>query len=871
MIGKKIANYEILSELGSGGMGVVYKARDDKLRRIVAIKFLKEKLSANPHYLERFRREAYSASALNHPNICTIHDIGQHEDRPFLVMEYVEGESLDRLLAHGPLPIITLLHLAIQVADALHTAHARGLIHRDIKPSNMIVSPTGYAKILDFGLAKWVAPDEDDMTPGRPVRTRLTAPQQVLGTPPYMAPEQIRGHPANTRSDLFSFGCVVYQMATGESPFQASTVPLIYESILNHDPPMPSRLNKEIPPKLDRIIKKALVKSPHHRYQSAAEFKSDLVTVERELNSASSFPQVHGKWSRRTILAAALILLIIATSGYLFRHGFTDKGNTTRGATFSRITTQSGLEFFPSLSPDGDFILYAGRFTGNWDVYLQRIGGQNATNLTADSLDDDTQPVFSSDGNFIAFRSERDGGGLMVMGATGESPRRVSTFGYNPSWSPSGTHLVFSTENVADNPYDRVGSSTLWIVDVASGNTTELTGTKTGVQPSWSPHGQRIAYSAFSGIWTIRSDGTDPLVVIDDGAVNWSAQWSHDGRYLYYSSDRGGNSNLWRVSIDEQSGKVIAVPEALTTGGGQSLRGHASVSRDGRRIAYVEEAVVSDRIQKVPFDPIQGKVTGTPRWLTQDTRAARHPEPSPDGKWLAYMTWGQQEDIIVTRPDGSGQKQITNDPSRKRVPRWSPDGRKISFYSNRSGNYELWSIRPDGSGLEQLTHYGTSQVVRGIWSPDGGKIAAKFSMKNPFLIEIKGTTPTEKPLPSLPGADVIFDVWSWSGDGRWLAGTKNQVPSGAELGITIFDLETQQYTDLTNFGMLPVWLPDSRRLLFESHSAVYLIDRVSKKSEKILELQPHLINNLGQLPPDGRTLYYGLLIRESDVWLMTLQ
>jgi Tol biopolymer transport system component len=520
--------------------------------------------------------------------------------------------------------------------------------------------------------------------------------------------------------------------------------------------------------------------------------------------------------------------------------------------------------------------VYAGRASGNWDIYLQRVGGQNATNLTADSTVDDTQPAFSPDGNFIAFRSERENGSLMVMGATGESPRHLTNFGYNPSWSPDGKQLTFATESVSDSPYDRIGSSTLWVANVVSGKTTELAAAK-GVEPSWSPHGDRIAYWASNNsqidIWTIRPDGKDPQPVTNDSALDWSPQWSPDGRYLYFSSDRGGSLNLYRLPIDERSGKALGVPESVTTGGGQSFRAHPSISKDGRQIAYVEEVVVSDTIQKVDFDPVQGKITGSPSRLTADTRAARHADPSPDGQWLTYMTWGAQEDIFAIHPDGSGQKQLTNDSYKDRVPRWSPDGSRIVFYSNRSGNNELWAINPDGSGLEQLTHYGNQSVIRGIWSPDARRMVSKFYMKNPFLLELNndGKIQTEKPLPPMPRPDAVFDAWSWSPDGRWLAGTKTHVPSGVELGVGIFNFGTQQYEDLTDFGMLPIWLPDSRRLLFESRGTVYLVDRVSKNANKVFSLPPDTIYNLGQLPRDGRTLYFGVLTRESDIWLMTLQ
>jgi Tol biopolymer transport system component len=373
----------------------------------------------------------------------------------------------------------------------------------------------------------------------------------------------------------------------------------------------------------------------------------------------------------------------------------------------------------------------------------------------------------------------------------------------------------------------------------------------------------------------MEADGKNPVPVTNDAALDWSPAWSPDGKYLYFSSDESGNSHLWRVPIDERSGRVLGPRQAVTTGGGAALRAHVNVSRNGKHIAYVEQVIANDTIEKVPFDAATGQVTGLPTPLSKDARPARHPEPSPDGRWISYMSWGKQEDIFLVRRDGTGQRQLTNDEFKDRIPRWSPDGSSIAFYSNRSGKFQMWTIHPDGSGLEQLTHYSGAGrgVVRTVWSPDGRRVAIYVPEDGMSIIEldnsghIRGTFPI--PPPNDP--DEIFDVWSWSPDGRWLAGSRRQLSSGIDIGVAIYDLEKHEYQTLTDFGTLPIWFKDSRRLLYDSKGQIFVVDRISRKAEKVFAYPPHTIWNLGQFPPDERSLYFGVLTREADIWLMTLK
>jgi len=882
--GKTVSQYRILEKIGTGGMGEVYKAYDTKLQRFVALKFLPQTLLTNTEALERFLREARTASNLNHPNICTIHDIKEFETQPFIVMEFLEGCTLRTRLNDGPVPPTEAVDLAIQVAEALTAAHELHIVHRDIKPSNIYLSKGSRVKLLDFGLAKhYGREDAQQLAADAPTQFAvdydLTEPGRVPGTVAYMSPEQVRGQPVDARSDLFSFGVVLYEMLSGRQPFASKSLGLVFNSILTAQAAPLTECVPDLQPQLERIVAKLLEKDPAARYQNAGELRSDLLAVKGGERDSIQPARAARRFSPPVMAISVVAFLVVVVLGWLAIRAMTLPDVTPgRPPLITQLTTQNGAELSPSLSPDGGSFVYASAASGNWDIYLLRVGGKNAINLTADNQADDIQPAFSPNGEYIAFRSERDGGGIYLMGATGESVRKITDFGYNPAWSPDGTELVIAAESIIDRPNDRYGTSALSVVNVATGRS-RLIFSGDAVQPSWSPHGRRIAYwSSFRGarnIWTIQPNGGSPVPVTSDNFVNWNPVWAPDGNSIYFTSDRGGNWNIWRVPLAEESGKVSGRAEIVTAAGGTGQRQHITVSRDGNRLAYVEE-LATENIQKFDFNPVTSKITGSPSWVIRRTTSTINPDPSRDGAWLTYQSWGKQEDIYVARTDGTGERQLTNDQYKDRVPRWSANGREIAFYSNRSGTYQIWRIHPDGTGLEQVTT-DESDISRSVWSPDGTRIAGQHlpgrnsETGDTFIIQIhEGRETSREVLPKFTVPNQNFSVFSWSPDGEWLAGQTRLISSGKAAGLAIYSVRNHSYEVLSDIGDEPAWLNDNRRLLFMHDGKLKMIDRLTKVITDILSIAPDRVYGVGSLTRDNRTIFLAVQSREADVWMMSL-
>jgi Tol biopolymer transport system component len=731
-------------------------------------------------------------------------------------------------------------------------------------------------KVLDFGLAKLIDPGPATAGASTLPATPSTAEGRIVGTVAYMSPEQAAGTAIDSRSDLFSLGVILYEMATGQKAFNGDTAVAVLSSILKDTPVPVTDVNQTLPRELGRIIRRCLVKDPSRRYQTAADLRNELEELKHELDSGALVAADVTRGSSRVSTSwRSLAMLLALASAVAFASLWlrsADRRSASGEHLFTQLTTQPGRQQFPSISPDGKWIVYDGNQAGNSDIYLQSVGGQNPINLTKDSPDEDTQPAFSPDGERIAFRSERQGGGIFVMGRTGESVRRITDNGYTPAWSPDGIQLVFSTS--PPNAF-QVGFSDLWAVSLASGDQRRVSDIK-GVQPSWSPHGHRIAYwTSFRDgavgqrdIDTIPAEGGTPVPVTSDAALDWNPVWSPDGRHLYFASNRGGSMNLWRVAIDEQSGRVLSPPEPLTTP--SALAAHVGVSADGRRVVYASLERTAP-IQAVPFDPASGTITATPVTVVGGTRFLSWVAASPDGQWLAYYSIGNQMDLLLSRSDGSGERELTHDPANDRYPSWSPDGRRIAIMSNRSGKNQIWSIEPDGSDLRQLTFAPDGVMSDAKWSPDGSRIlyvgGASSDDERMFVFEPARpwTAQTPQHVSRVVEPGVLFTPsGGWSPDGKRLLG---EVLPG---GVFTYSFASGQFTRLTGIGEAWTWLKDSRRALFTHRDRLFIVDTVSKTTQEVLSVTPDIFDSVA-LSPDNRTLYFTRETQQGDVWLLTFK
>lgn len=873
LVGHEIGTYKIESLLGVGGMGEVYLAHETKLNRRVALKILPSQFVADAERANRFEREAQALSALNHPNLITIFEVGELNGLHFIAMEFVEGHTLRAMMSNA-LRLRDVLSIVAQVAEALSAAHQSGIIHRDIKPDNIMVRSDGYVKVLDFGLAKLT---EAEVLPGAPSAAHTQA-GATMGTLAYMSPEQATGETIDHRTDLWSLGVVLYELITKQKPFGGATRQATVNAILSSEPSSAAASDAHLPSELDLVLDKALEKDRDLRYQTASDFRADVRRLLRTMDSSPSnlrHRRIAGlarqQVSRRWFWPIAAGLVVLTALGAWFIYRSRPQPPDWSRATHIQLTDQPGTEFFPSLAPDGKSFVFASMANGNFDLFLQRVGGKNATLLTKDSPADEIQPSFSPDGERIAFRSDRQPAGIYVMEATGENLRPVTAGGFSPSWSPDGKEIVFS-EARRDLPGLRnTDPAQLWIVNVETGAKQLLTD-RDAMQPVWSPNGARIAFWFMppgvgrSDIAIIPRTGGEPVVITKDASTNWNPVWSPDGKYLYFASDRSGNMNFWRVAIDEETGQVLSEPEAVVTP--SKFSGHLNFSQDGKRLIYVQTNNQSN-IQAAEFDVSKERIIGDPVWITRGDRQIVRPELSADGKqFVMRVPRRTQDDIVVLSRDGINWRDLTNDKFFDRYPRWSPDGNKVAFVSDRSGIYEIWMIDADGTSLRQVTFGKQPGTSFPLFSPDGTQLLYRTN-KLSYLLDLsrdfKEQTP--QPLPRQEKEGDYFVAWDWSPDGKKLGGTFSG-KSGT--GIGYFSFETKRYERLANYDALPMWFPDSTRFIFSNEGKAMIANIATKKVKELVSQQPEQIRSIA-VSHDGHLLYYTMSSSESDIWLLDLE
>jgi len=870
-VGKEFGTYKIERQIGAGGMGEVYLAHDDKLNRKVALKILPAEFVADAERIKRFEREARMVSALNHPYIVTIYDVGTADGVNFIATEFVEGETVRELINRG-VDLKQTLSIISQTCEALAAAHKAGIVHRDIKPENIMLRSDGFVKVLDFGLAKLA-----EHTEFQPSLSNYTMKGVIIGTPAYMSPEQVSDDKVDHRTDLWSVGVVLYEMLTGVNPFKGETRQMTFQKILSEEPSPVTESNSQLPAELDRILSKALEKDVEVSYQTASDLRADLKRVRREIDSSSSLRSISATQRRRDaetqrnflLLPFAFLLLLLIGAGIWFFASRYRQANYVADwgkASSVQLTEQAGTEFFPSLASDGKSFVYTGESGGDLDLFWQRIGGKNPVNLTKDFPADDTQPAFSPDGERIAFRSEREPGGIYVMGATGENARRVCDFGYHPSWSPDGKEIAVSTAE-KDLPNLRNATpSSIWIVNVESGAKRMLIESD-AMQPAWSPDGKKIAYwfmqpqGSKRDVAIISTSGGEPVVISKDGMINWNPVWSPDGKFLYYVSDRGGNMNFWRVSIDEASGAAASEPEAVATFSKYSR--HLAFSKDGKRMIYVQTDHKSN-IQAVNFDAKTEKAVGDLFWITQGDRQISRAELSPDGRqFVARLVRRTQDDIVLINRETGEIKDLTDDTAFDRYPRWSPDGKRIAFISDRGGSHEIWTIDADGTNLKQVTFNNSNGATFPHWSADGSQILFRLNQQN-FILDLNKNWNEQKPSAlSAPPNNAKFTVWDWSPDGKMLVGSF----SDGLRGMGFYSFASNRYEVVSEMEEIPMWLPDSRRITFAGKGKVYILDVTTKKTSEI-PLRSSDDIRTASVSRDGSLLYFTSVSSESDIWML---
>jgi serine/threonine protein kinase len=857
--GTRLGPYEILAPLGAGGMGEVYRARDKTLDRNVAIKVLPEPVAAEPETLARFEREAKAVAALSHPNILSIFDFGTQDGVSYAVMELLEGETLRGKLVAGPVSQKQAVSYAFQVAKGLSAAHEKGIVHRDLKPENLFVTEDGHLKILDFGLARRTEQDRSDQT-SAPTASKLTEPGVVVGTVGYMSPEQVRGFPVDHRSDIFSFGAILYELLAGKKAFKKESAADTMSAILKEEPPEITAGGTAASPALQRIVRRCLEKRPGDRFQSAKDLAFTLESAPGE--SVSGQRETPSRRRPPYLLAgAAGIAILVLSVGLIWA---LRRSPEPTSSVAIRLATYSGHDTSPAASPDGKTVAFTSDRDGQSRIWLKQLKGGGEVAITAGP---DDFPRFSPDGSSILFvRSPGEIPALYRITLLGGDPHKIVDNAEQGDWSPDGKQIAFTRLR---RQQEKV-LSTLFLIDAAGGAERELAhfeGVWAGF-PRWSPDGRHIILNtpAFINSGTLRT-----FFLVN----------ARDGRFEEIRPETPGmlSTAAW-VTSDE----IIFTQSESITGGGTAVSAARAFREDvftRRRRPLFWVASGGTTLDLLPegrviFDSMSGRqnlreyVLGSrepPKWITHGSVNDRQPIFDPAGEWVVFSSNRSGNlDLWAVSPRTGVVRSITDDPADDWDPAFSPDGRSLLWSSTRSGGLEIWASNPDGSGAHQVTHDG--QDAQNPTETRDGKwiLYSSANRSHPGLWKIHpdGTGPEQL----AKGAVQLPQV---SPDGIW-ATYLITVRTESSLHV----IRVDDGTDMI-FATLPDirlktsifpgrarWTPDGKRILFTGQDekgldGIFIQDFIPGKNtastrRPLAGFDPYWITESLGLSPDGKRL-----------------